>query len=136
EMARVRINERQHLVEQLGIGKDRTTAKVDKTLVYTVTLRSPAVLVDQHTRIDAPALVFTLEPPKHAQQATEQRSDRQRVVECRAAVGDAHFKRWKACARPQIPPQLGRVLDQPGATRMSTCRRYSPQLPKRSGDPV
>src|SRR6516164_7087672 len=76
EMARIGIDERQHLVEQLGIGKDGTTAEIDETLVGAVALRPPAVLVDQHARIDPPALVLAFEAPQHAQQAPKQRGDR------------------------------------------------------------
>jgi hypothetical protein len=66
EMTRILIDESDHFVEQLGIGEDGAAAKIDEPLVGAVALRPPAVLVDQHARIDAPALVLALEPPQHA----------------------------------------------------------------------
>ena len=114
-MARIRIDEGEDLFEQFGVGNDRASAEIDETLVEPIALRAPAVLVDQHARIEPPALVLALQAPQHAQQAAEEGGDRQRVFQCRAAIGDAHFEGRKAVARPQIPPQFGGVLDQPGA---------------------
>ena len=66
EVTRVPIDQSDHFVEQLGVGEDCTAAKIDEPLIGALALRPPAVLVDQHARIDAPALVLALEPPQHA----------------------------------------------------------------------
>src|SRR6266436_8969864 len=44
EMTRILINERDHFVEQLGIGEDRAAAEIDEAQVGAVALRPPAVL--------------------------------------------------------------------------------------------
>src|SRR5260370_3654320 len=115
EVTRVLLDEDKYLFEQLSVGHDRAPAKIDEPLVEPVARRAPAVLVDQHARIEPPALVLALQAPQHAQNAAEEGGNRQRVFERRAAIGDAHFEGRKAVARPQIPPQFRAVLDQPGA---------------------
>ncbi len=104
EMTRILVNQSQDLVEQIGVGEDRPAAEIDEPLVGAVALRPPAVLVDQHPRIDPPALVLALQAPQHAQEAAEQGRDRQRILQCRAAVGDAKLEGREALARPQVPP--------------------------------
>src|SRR5260370_34759102 len=77
EMTRILIDQHQDLLEEIGVRNDGAFAEIDEALVEAVALGPPTVLVDQHTRIEAPALVLALQAPQHAQEAAEQGRDRQ-----------------------------------------------------------
>src|SRR5215469_4343321 len=66
EMTGVLIDQHEDLFEQLRIWNDRAFAEIDEALIKPVALRPPAVLVDQHARIEPPALVLALQPPQHS----------------------------------------------------------------------
>ena len=87
---------------------------VGRYTVDAVTLRPPAVLVDQHRRIAPPALVGAAQAIEHAQDAAIDSGHAQRVLEIRAGVRDAQLQGREPAARPQVPPQLGAVLDEAG----------------------
>ena len=76
-MPGVGVDQRENFLEQLGIGDDRTAAEIDEAPVGAITLRPPAVLVDQHASVKTPALVVAFQAPQHAQQTAEQGCDRQ-----------------------------------------------------------
>ena len=114
EMVGVLADKLEQLLDQLGEGHDRALAEIDHALGRAVALRAPAVLAHQEGRVVAPALVLPAQAIEHAQDAAEQRGDGDAVVEQRADIGDAHLERGEARRGPQVPPDLGRVLDQPG----------------------
>ena len=105
----------EQLLEQAGEGHDRALAEIDQALLDAVALRAPAVLAHEEGRISSPALVLPAQPIQHAQHAAKQRGDGDAVLDQGADIGDAHLQRGEARGGAQIPPQLGRVLDQPGA---------------------
>jgi len=49
----------------------------------------------------------------HPAQTLEDGGDTDGIVEKRAHIGDAHLNRRKARAGAHVPPQLGRIPDQP-----------------------
>ena len=63
----------------------------------------------------APALVLPAQAIQHAQDAAIKRGDGDAVLDQGADIGDAHLERREARRGAQVPPELGRVLDQPGA---------------------
>src|SRR3546814_5833316 len=75
----------------------------------------PAVLVDQHVGILAPALVIALQDVEHAEQAGVEGGDGEAVLQVGADVGNAHLQRRKARRGTHVPPDLGAVLEQAGA---------------------
>src|SRR5262249_26238003 len=87
---------------------------IDETLVDAVALGAPAILLDEHPRVDAPALVVALEAPQHAEEAAIERGDGDAVVKAGADIGDPHLQRRETLARADVPPELRCVLDEPG----------------------
>jgi hypothetical protein len=114
EMVGVLGDQLEQLFHQLGEGHHRALAEIDHAFAGAVPLRAPAILAHQEGRVIAPALVLPAQAIEHAQDAAEQRGDGEAVGKQRADIGDAHLERRKARRGPQIPPDLGRVLDQPG----------------------
>src|SRR3546814_11840615 len=79
----------------------------------------PAVLVDQHVGILAPALVIALQDVEHAEQAGVEGGDGEAVLQVGADVGNAHLQRRKARRGTHVPPDLGAVLEQAEIGRAS-----------------
>src|SRR5690606_6187829 len=104
-------DELEQLLEELRERHDLAAAEVDQALIEAVTHRTPAVLAYEHRRVRAPTLIPAAQAPEHPQHRHDERGETQRVVDVRANVHDARLERRIARARPEIPPDLRRVLD-------------------------
>ena len=109
----IRLDQLDHLLQQIGIGHQLTAAEIDQAGLEAVAHGAPAVLVDQEGLVAPPGGVHALEPPQHADQADIQRRHRHRVLDARADIADAHLQRREPGTRPDVPPDLGAVLDHP-----------------------
>ena len=104
----------QKVVEQLFERHHAALTQVDESLVEAVTHCAPAVLTNEHWRVQSPALIHGSQPIQHAQDTSQHGRQRHCVLEPRADVHDACFQCRVTSARPEVPPDARRVLDKPG----------------------
>jgi hypothetical protein len=105
----------QQLVDQLAERHQLAARQVEQAAVGAEAHGAPAVLGDQHARIAAPCFVLASQPVQHAHHREVQRREAHGIVEVRAAIEHACLERRVARARPDVPPDLGGVLDEPVA---------------------
>jgi hypothetical protein len=77
-------------------------------------LGEPVVLLDQSAPIAAPGLVAGAQAIEGGEDRLPQSCDRDGVIEARADIADAQLEGRVAGARPDVPPDLGRVVAQAG----------------------
>src|SRR3546814_6028468 len=63
------VSQREDLLQQVLVRGHHALAEVDQAVVHAIALGAPAVLVDPHVGILAPALVIALQDVEHEEQA-------------------------------------------------------------------
>ena len=107
----------------------RAAAEIDQLAADAVPLREPSVLRDQRRQILPPSLVAALQRDQHCDDRLERRGDGDAVVEAGADVGDAQLERREFRRRPEVPPDLRRVLD---AAELHQEIDHAADIPRRS----
>ncbi len=114
ERVRILPHQRQEFVQQVAERHQRPFAEIEQRAVYAIALRTPAVLGEKEQRVRAPRLVGPADAVEHAHDGHEQGCHGHRIFHVRADIRDAHLERRKARRGAQIPPDLGRILDDAG----------------------
>ena len=100
------------LFHQICKWHDLATPEVHHAPVHAIALRAPAILIDEHSRVDPPALVVAPQAVEHAAQAAVVGSAADRVFDPRADICDAHFQGGKSRTRPDVPPHFRGIFQQ------------------------
>ena len=86
-------------------------AQIQQLAVQAVADRAPLVLEDQSPMIDAEAEVTVDEKMKFCDECLKECGDRDRIINASWNVANTKFECWELVMRPDIPPDLGAVLN-------------------------
>src|SRR6185503_20272892 len=86
-------------------------AEVDQLAVDAPARRAPLVFLDQRAVVAAEPEIALAQPEELDDDRLRERGDRNRRARRRRHVADAEFQRAERRMRPQVPPDLLRVVD-------------------------